>query len=359
MEEDKMGIKEDLDVYLITFNRKEKLRQTLEKLSSVESPLRGFEIKILDNDSTDGTAELCQEYCAKNPDWKYIKNHRNLGISGNIIKAMELACKKWLWVLCDDDDFDFSVWPEIETALQSETEYDVVHTTYTVGFRNETYPYLINEEAFIPTAIYNTKHLTPLTMNNAYAMAYTLLPHHAIGCKVINENGKIFVPQGRFVQQGYDDKCNFIRLSKKGLYHRLDNYQLLAGYISAYALIEDEKTRSEVMNVLCLGSSFKASMGWFIDSLPRGDLLWFLDVLALCNEDQRNDLKNVFLTNASPELCEKVVAFFNIWKKDFKVPAYEYYRIRFLHLFTFGKKKAHYKKKLKKLKEIRRQTRRK
>ena len=84
-----MGIKEDLDVYLITFNRKEKLRQTLEKLSSAGSPLRKFEIKILDNDSTDGTAELCQEYCAKNPDWKYIKNHRNLGISGNIIKESQ------------------------------------------------------------------------------------------------------------------------------------------------------------------------------------------------------------------------------------------------------------------------------
>lgn len=347
-----MSLKDELDIYLITFNRKEKLQQTLEKLSSVDSPLQKFEINILDNDSIDGTADLCQEYCEKNPDWKYIKNHRNLGISGNIIKAMELASKKWLWVICDDDDFDWDNWNEIENALNSD-EYDIVHTTYSEGFRNETYPYLINEEAFIPTAIYNTKHLTPLTMNNAYAMAYTLLPHHAIGCKVINENGKIFVPQKRCVLQGHDDKLNFIRMPQKGLYHRLDNYQLLAGYIQAYALIEDEKMRHDIMNVLCLGYSFRDSMKWLVSSLPRGDLPTFLDVLSLCNDQQRDEMLSAYNQCGNIDLRIKFNSFLQSVLKSNKKNVYgclNRFRIRLLSHITFGKKKKHYKKKWKAIK---------
>ena len=252
----------NLEIFIITFNRKDKLKNTLDKLLSFDSPLKNYEIKILNNSSTDGTEELLNEYTAKFKNLIHIKNKRNLGLSGNIIKAMELVSKKWLWVLCDDDDFDFSNWNEIEKALNN--DYDIIHTTYTEGFRNETYPYLINEEAFIPTAIYNTKHITALTMNNAYAMAYTLLPHHAIGCKVINENGKIFVPIKRFVIQKYDDKLNFNRIPRKGMFHRLDQYQLLAGYIMAYQLIEDPKVRYECCNTLCLGQDFKKSMKFFL-----------------------------------------------------------------------------------------------
>lgn len=299
-----MSIKDDLEIFLITFNRKDKLKETFDKLLSENSPIKDFDIKILDNESTDGTKELCEEYARRFSNLTYIRNKINLGISGNIIKAMEIASKNWLWVLCDDDDYDWSNWGEIETAL--EQDYDVVHTTYSGGFRNETYPYTINEEAFIPAAIYNTKHITPLTMQNAYAMAYTLLPHHAIGCKIINEKGKIFVPQNKCVLQSYDDKCNFVRMSKKGLFHKLDKYQLLAGYIGAYQLIEDEKTRHECCNVLCLGNDFKGSMEWFYennDFYPYNIVEIYLGV----NTEQRTQLLEVLASKLSSKDKEIVL----------------------------------------------------
>jgi len=288
-----VNLKEDLEIFLITYNRKDKLKGTLDRLLSEDSPIKDFNIKILDNTSEDGTQELCEEYCSKYSNLVYLRNKINVGISGNIIKTMELASKKWLWTLCDDDNYDWSNWSEIETALNQ--DYDIVHTTYSEGFRSEEYPYLINEEAFIPTAIYNTKHITPLTMQNAYAMAYTLLPHHAIGCKVINEKGEIFVPQKRTLLQGSTDKLNFIRMPRKGLFHRFDKFQLLAGYVGAYQLIEDETVRHECCDVLCLGHSFRDSMKWFYYD-NKGSLYNFAEIFFGVNSRQKWTLIKLYIS---------------------------------------------------------------
>lgn len=280
-----MTISNNLEIFLITYNRFERLKYTLNRI--LDGPIKDFDIKILDNASDDDTKEFCEDFVSEHPNFKYIRNGINLGISGNIIRAMELARKKWLWVLCDDDDFDWNNWNEIEQALDSD-DYDIVHTTYTEGFRSEEYSYLINEEAFIPTCIYNTKHITPLTMQNAYAMAYTLLPHHAIGCKVINEKGRIFVPQKRCVLQGVDDKLNFIRMPRKGIFHKIDDYQLLAGYVGAYKLIEDEKVRNQCCDVLCLGNNFSGSMDWFLDTNPRQNLYNVFEILLSVDDNRKS-----------------------------------------------------------------------
>ena len=296
-------LKDNIDIFLITYNRVEKLERTLGRLFADDSPIKNFEIKILDNASTDGTESFCRASVQKHPNIVYLRNIINLGISGNIIKSMELASKKWFWVLCDDDDYDWSRWNEIAEALISDT-YDIVHTTFVEGKRNETYPYLINEEAFIPTSIYNTRHITSLTMQNAYGMAYTLLPHHAIGCKVINENGRIFVPEGRTVLQGGTDKYNFIRMPKQGLFHRLANYQILAGYIAAYQLIEDREVRRACCDVLCLGFDFEYSMGHFLE-WNNGYIYNIADVLMSADKDQRQ----AFFRALSEKAPEKSQAF--------------------------------------------------
>jgi glycosyltransferase involved in cell wall biosynthesis len=298
--------KEDIDIFLITYNRAEKLERTLNKLLAGDSPIKDYEIKILDNASTDETETLCREFSNKYSNIIYCRNRINIGLSGNIIKAMESAERKWLWVLCDDDDYDWSNWEEIDIALSS-NEYDIVHTTYTKGQRNETYPYLIGEEAFIPTPIYNTKHITPLTMQNAYAMAYTLLPHHAIGCKVINEKGRIYVPKERTVLQGRSDKYNFLRIPPQGLFHRFANYQILAGYIAAYQLIEDEEIRRACCDMLCLGSDFEYSMECFLE-WNNGYINNIVDVLIVLDPEQRRTLFKA-MSNKPKEKYQEFVEF--------------------------------------------------
>ena len=276
---------DNIDIFLITYNRENDLKRTVERLLAGGSPIKDYEIKILDNASTDGTKLFCEEVALKHSNIQYIRNRINIGISGNIIKAMELASKKWMWVLCDNDDYEWSNWSEVVEALE-EGEFDIVHTTFTQGKRNETYPYLINEEAFLPTSIYNTKHITSQTMHNAYGIAYTLLPHQAIGCKVINEKGRIFTPKNRTVIQGSSDKYNYFRISEKGLFHRFTHYQILASYIAVYQLIEDREIRRECCETLCLGFDFEYAMGKFLE-WNDGYINNLADVLIAIDSNQK------------------------------------------------------------------------
>lgn len=318
-----MSIKDRLKIVLITYNRCVKLRDTLNKIFEDNSPIKDFDITILDNASTDNTKNVCLDFQTQHNNLKYICNCRNVGISGNIIKAMELAEKEWHWIICDDDDFDWSNWDEIENALNE--DYDIVHTTYTVGYRNITYPYLINEEAFLPTSIYNSKHITSITLQNAYAIAHTLLPHQAIGCKVLNEGGKIFIPENRLVIQCYEDKFNYIRAKQEGIYQRLTEYQILAGYINVYQLINDEKLRDECLDVLCLGKDFAGSMNWFLDTNPNDNLFNIFEILLTVSDNKKAEFIRC-LTNKHKikyfDFIQKLVNydnnnFLNI-KKDFE-----------------------------------------
>ena len=280
-------LKDELEIIIITYNRKNKLKKTLQTLITENSPIKDFNITILDNASDDGTNELCEAFCKEYTNFKYIRNKYNIGISGNTIRAFELASKKWLWILCDDDKYDWSGWAEIEDALKR--DYDIVHTTYTDGIRNETTPYKLNEEIFLPTAIYNTRNIDSAFFQNAYGIAYTFCPSHALNCKIINQKGKIFVPEKKVVIQTYNDKCNLIRAPRKWLYHKLDNFQLLAGYIAAYQLIEDKKIKEECCDVLCMGSSFKDSMRYFLNE-NNGYLYNIFEILLGTSKKQQKEL---------------------------------------------------------------------
>ncbi len=265
-----MQLKDSLEIFLITYNRQNALRLTLSRLLKEDSPVREVTIHVLDNKSPDGTRAVVEEFAALHPNLHYICHKYNVGLGGNLIKAMEMASKPYFWILCDDDNFDWGAWPEVEQAVLSD-KYDIVMTTYSAGFRSEEIPYLINEMCFVPSAIYKTAHIDDTVMTNAYAMAHNLFPFHALSIKIINNNGKFFVPQGRVVLQDYGQKSHQNPKLRPGIYRRLQTFSLLWGYIDAYRLIEDKKLRYACMDTLCLGRSFFVSMLLFI----KGDFPWF------------------------------------------------------------------------------------
>lgn len=265
-----MSLREKLEIYLITYNRQNALKHTLERLLEEGSPLKGVTIYVLDNKSPDGTKTVVEGFIAKHSNLHYICNKYNVGLGGNLIKAMEMASKPYFWILCDDDNFNWGAWPEVGEAIQS-GKYDIVMTTYTTGFRSEEIPFLINEMCFVPSAIYKTSHIDNTVMTNAYAMAHNLFPFHALSTKIINNKGKIFVPQGRVVLQDYGQKSHQTTRGTKlrrDIYLRLQKFSLLWGYVDSYTLIKDKRLRHECMDVLCLGQSFLGPMTTFIKWFP-------------------------------------------------------------------------------------------
>jgi glycosyltransferase involved in cell wall biosynthesis len=62
-----------------------------------------FELLILDNASTDDTAEICRKYAELDNRIKYIRNARNIGAAANFSKAFELSSGKYFkWAAHDD-----------------------------------------------------------------------------------------------------------------------------------------------------------------------------------------------------------------------------------------------------------------
>lgn len=251
-----MSVKNNLEIYVITYNRAKELSLTLESL--LKSPVKDFPITVLDNASKDNTSDICNDYKNKFADFKYIKNNRNLGPSGNILKAMELVSKKWMWIIGDDDTYNWGAWPEIEKALNQ--DYDIVNTCWHDGAKSDAPCVLLNELGFVPTCIYQTKNITPIVMQNAYYLSLTLNPHSAIAAEVLNNGGKIYVPSEKLVIENIKKDYSKIVLTQNKLHCEISNYNVVYSTLKIYGLITDKATRYKCNEVLMLGNSFHRSL---------------------------------------------------------------------------------------------------
>lgn len=104
-----------LGIALITYNRASALADSLRALAG--SPVAGLPLTVIDNCSTDGTAEVCQTWAHHFPHFSYERNPINIGLGPNYLRALERIKADYLWILCDDDQYDFSDWPFVEDIL--------------------------------------------------------------------------------------------------------------------------------------------------------------------------------------------------------------------------------------------------
>lgn len=83
------------------YNGARSLRRTLDRL--LEQTFTDFEVLLSDNGSTDETAAIGQEYAARDPRVRYVRQPRNLGAIGNFLYVFEHAAGPYFsWLACDD-----------------------------------------------------------------------------------------------------------------------------------------------------------------------------------------------------------------------------------------------------------------
>lgn len=189
----------DVEVAVITFNRKPFLDKTLAKLLAEESPVKTCSINVYNNNSTDGTSELLNEYAKKYPNLTHIKNRRNVGLSGNICKAMENASKKYIWIVCDNDEIDWTHWPSVQKGLEEDNDIVLASRFYIKNAKTANIGLKIAQLTFLPSGIYKTKYLTDFVTAWMYNDAFNVLPHIVLACAIINEKGTIYIPEGSLV----------------------------------------------------------------------------------------------------------------------------------------------------------------
>lgn len=188
-----------LEIALITFNRDKCLKTTLDCVLGEDSPVRACSVVVYDNHSEDATPALLAEYAHRYPNLKAVSNRRNLGLSGNICKALENSSKKYIWILCDNDQIDWSQWPGVLKGLEKEHDIVLASRFYIQHAASATPGLKLAQLTFLPSGIYKTENLTDEVMAWTMNDTYTVLPHLVLACAVVNKGADIYVPQGSVV----------------------------------------------------------------------------------------------------------------------------------------------------------------
>lgn len=129
--ESKTSYENILEIFLITFNRSACLDNTLNQLK--DSPFARCRFTVLDNCSTDDTPQIIAKYKDDFPRYRIIRHIRNIGGDNNYLRAVELSTALYTWIICDDDNYDFTHVSEVIAAIES-CNYDLIY----VASRSET-----------------------------------------------------------------------------------------------------------------------------------------------------------------------------------------------------------------------------
>ena len=97
-----MGNISTVSVLVPTYNNAHFLDETIQSVLNQSFP--DFELIIVDNQSTDNTDEVVQQYL-HDKRVKFYKNATNIGMVGNWNKCLEYAQGKYIKYLCSDDKF--------------------------------------------------------------------------------------------------------------------------------------------------------------------------------------------------------------------------------------------------------------
>ena len=246
-----MSIKEKLKIYLITYNRKKTLLRTFEQIFAEKSPVKDFDITVLNNNSDDGTDEIIKSYQEKFPNLTHIKHCVNIGGNANTCRAFEMSATcgyEYAWILCDDDIIDFSAWCELEKCIEQKKDLICVSD---YSFPNKKTKKDLSSQifqlAFVPANIFKTKYITDSMIANMYECIYTMFPQSCLSINLINENKEIYVLEKGIVINGccyglQDKDQSYTRgIKENTLTERKSLAIWILGFSNIISIINDKK----------------------------------------------------------------------------------------------------------------------
>jgi len=244
-----MGIQDKLEIILITYNRKNYLQRTFDQIFADNSPIKNFDITILDNKSTDGTSELIEQYVKIFPNIKHIIHNHNIGGNANIVRAFELASKEYIWVLCDDDVYDWSNWSEVEKAVNN-NENIICLSRYALPDPKKTEAQIL-QLTFVPSNIIKTSFLSDSMIKSMYDNIFAFFPQLLPTIYAVNNKLKIYVVNKPIVHNGMDTRTLDTGYKRGTEVEYISQRNLTMSWIVGYAnlcsMIKDSKLKHRTM----------------------------------------------------------------------------------------------------------------
>jgi len=241
-------LKDRLEIFIITYNRKSELQETFKQILADASPIKDLTINVLDNASTDGSSEMIDEYCAKFPNLKHIRNNRNIGGNANAIRAYELSSKEYVWVLCDDDEYNWDGWSEVEQLIESDCDAIIV-TSHKNPEQNIVQK--ICAMTYTPGVIYKTENITSTVIVNGYYLVYSFFPQMALALNLVNNNKDIRVVKKNIVKPRpvpIDTTYTYTRGLDNNKSLNMSNTIWGGGMLNALNLLRDRTLKNEIID---------------------------------------------------------------------------------------------------------------
>ncbi|GAB1401188.1 hypothetical protein MASR1M68_00990 [Elusimicrobiota bacterium] len=261
-----MYIKENLQIILITYNRKNYLQRTFDQIFADNSPIKGFDITILNNRSDDGTSDLIEQYREKFTNIKHIIHNHNIGGNANIVRAFEIATKKYLWILCDDDIYDWSNWDEVEQAINNDE--NIICVAKHVIPNNKIEEYIL-QLTFVPANIIKTSVLNDSMIKSMFDNIFAFFPQLLPAIYAVNNNLKIYVVNKAIVNNGENPRTldhGYKRgTDEKYISQRSSSMSWIVGYANLCSMINDQKLKHRTM--LCAINSIYGNFSKFTENM--------------------------------------------------------------------------------------------
>lgn len=118
-----------VSVCIITYKQREFIKDCIEGALMQQTNFN-FEIVIGDDNSTDGTSEICKCYANRNKNIHYHLRKRNLGMMGNWIATIQNCSGKYI-ALCEGDDY----WTD-PLKLQKQVDFMEANKDYSICFHD-------------------------------------------------------------------------------------------------------------------------------------------------------------------------------------------------------------------------------
>ena len=285
-----------LEIVLVTYNRCAKLKRTMAQLLAETSPVRNIDITVVDNCSTDGTSEYLASLTVSYPNIRHIRRRRNVGANANIAFAYEIARKKYLWVLCDDDKYDFDAWDNVVDAINNDQDMILV-SKYALPRQKRKIDTLalLSQATFVPATIIKTECLDDTTLRNIYDSIFTMYVQLIPIITMLNDGKKFFIPAGHAVvrngmdygkklESGLDGCENYCRgANSEKMYYRSAHMSQFIGFANVLSLLKDEEVKNKHLNVF-----IKSSKPVLRNTLKDiRDRIYFADIYSQLSQKQR------------------------------------------------------------------------
>ncbi len=271
-----------LSIIITTYNRSNLLKKTLEYLK--ESPIRGCRITILNNKSTDDTLTICDLFRDSFDKLQVITHPVNLGGGcENYIHAIDYCDTEYMWILADDDEYDFSNFEDVAEHIIA-GDVDLIQVgahndrTWNWGVKdtpenlcNMGYNYF-KYSSFLPCTIFKYDFFCRY-IKQAYDYIHYRYPHMPCLVKAYENNSNVYISKQRIVCAVMGNQA-------------YSNYIPIKGFAFVATLLKNRAQQRMIMLSQYNSNLARLFLIWtyrrFIPNTPEGQLVKSL-IFSYCS----------------------------------------------------------------------------